>query len=53
MLHDVHSRGNALCSVGVADVLNIRYYPRCLIDSTESVIISPVAEDNPRLRQST
>jgi hypothetical protein len=39
------------CSVfgGVADGLNLRYYPRRPSGSTGGVVISPVGEDNPRL----
>ena len=39
------------CSVfgGVADGLNLRYYPRRPSSSTGGVIVSPVGEDNPRL----
>jgi hypothetical protein len=39
------------CSLfgGVADGLNLRYYPRRPTGSTESVVVSPVGEDNPRL----
>jgi hypothetical protein len=39
------------CSVlgGVADGLNLRYYPRRPSGSTGGVIVSPVGEDNPRL----
>jgi hypothetical protein len=39
------------CSVlgGVADGLNLKYYPRCPSSSTGGVIVSPVGEDNPRL----
>jgi hypothetical protein len=39
------------CSVlgGVADGLNLKYYPRRPSGSTEGVIVSPVGEDNPRL----
>jgi hypothetical protein len=39
------------CSVlgGVADGLNLKYYPRRPSGSTGGVIISPVGEDNPRL----
>jgi hypothetical protein len=39
------------CSVfgGVADGLNLRYYPRCPSGSTGGVVVSPVGEDNPRL----
>jgi hypothetical protein len=39
------------CSVlgGVADDLNLKYYPRCPSGSTGGVIVSPVGEDNPRL----
>jgi hypothetical protein len=34
---------------GVADGLNLKYYPRCPSGSTGGVIVSPVGEDNPRL----
>jgi hypothetical protein len=39
------------CSLfgGVADGLNLRYYPRCPTGSTESVVVSLIGEDNPRL----
>jgi hypothetical protein len=39
------------CSVfgGVADGLDLRYYPRRPPSSTGGVIISPIGEDNPRL----
>jgi hypothetical protein len=39
------------CSVlgGVADGLNLKYYPRRLSGSTRGVVVSPVGEDNPRL----
>jgi hypothetical protein len=39
------------CSVlgGVADGLNLKYYPRRPSSSTGGVIVSPVGEDNPRL----
>jgi hypothetical protein len=39
------------CSMlsGVADGLNLKYYPRRPSDSTGGVIVSPVGEDNPRL----
>jgi hypothetical protein len=39
------------CSVlgGVADGLNLKYYPRRLFGSTGGVIVSPIGEDNPRL----
>jgi hypothetical protein len=39
------------CSVlgGVADGLNLKYYPCRPSSSTGSVIVSPVGEDNPRL----
>ena len=39
------------CSLfgGVADGLNLRYYPRRPTGSTESVVVSPVGEANPRL----
>jgi hypothetical protein len=39
------------CSLfgGVADGLNLRYYPCRPTGNTESVVVSPVGEDNPRL----
>jgi hypothetical protein len=39
------------CSVfdGVADGLNLKYYPRRPSGSTGGVVITPVGEDNPRL----
>jgi hypothetical protein len=39
------------CSVlgGVADGLNLKYYPRRPSGSTRGVIVSPFGEDNPRL----
>jgi hypothetical protein len=39
------------CSLfgGVANGLNLRYYPRRPTGSTESVVVSPIGEDNPRL----
>jgi hypothetical protein len=39
------------CSVlgGVADGLNLKYYPRRPSGSTGGVIVSPVGEDNPKL----
>jgi hypothetical protein len=39
------------CSVlsGVADGLNLRYYPRRPSGSTGGMVVSPVGEDNPRL----
>ena len=39
------------CSVlgGVADGLNLKYYPCRPSGSTGGVIVSPVGEDNPRL----
>jgi hypothetical protein len=39
------------CSVfgGVADSLNLRYYPRRPSGSTGGVVVSPVGEDNPWL----
>jgi hypothetical protein len=33
----------------VADDLNLRYYPHRPTGSTESVVVSPIGEDNPRL----
>jgi hypothetical protein len=39
------------CSVlgGVADGLNLRYYPRRPSGNTRGVVVSPVGKDNPRL----
>jgi hypothetical protein len=39
------------CSVlgGVADGLDLRYYPRRPFGTTGGVVVSPVGEDNPRL----
>ena len=34
---------------GVADGLNLRYYPRRPSGSTGGVVVSPVGEENPRL----
>jgi hypothetical protein len=34
---------------GVADGLNLKYYPRHPSGSTGGVIVSPISEDNPRL----
>jgi hypothetical protein len=34
---------------GVADGLNLKYYPRRPSGSTGGVVVSPVGEDNPRL----
>jgi hypothetical protein len=34
---------------GVADGLDLKYYPRHSIDSARGVIVSPVGEGNPRL----
>jgi hypothetical protein len=34
---------------GVADGLDLRYYPHRPSGSTEGVVVSPVGEDNPRL----
>jgi hypothetical protein len=34
---------------GVADGLNLKYYPRCPSGGIGGVIVSPVGEDNPRL----
>jgi hypothetical protein len=34
---------------GVADVLNLKYYPHRLTGSTRGVVVSPVGDDNPRL----
>jgi hypothetical protein len=35
---------------GVADGINLKYYPRHPSGSTGGVVVSPVGEDNPRLR---
>jgi hypothetical protein len=42
------------CSLfsGVADGLDLKYYPRCSTDSARGVIVSPVGEGNPRLSSS-
>jgi hypothetical protein len=39
------------CSLfsGVADGLDLKYYPRCSTGSVGSVIVSPIGEGNPRL----
>jgi hypothetical protein len=39
------------CSVlgGVADGLDLRYYPRRPFGNTGGVVVSPIGEDNPRL----
>jgi hypothetical protein len=34
---------------GVADGLDLKYYPHCSTGSTGGVIVSPVGEGNPRL----
>jgi hypothetical protein len=39
-----------LSAGGVVDVLDLRYYPRCPPSSTGGVFVSPVGEDNTRLR---
>jgi hypothetical protein len=49
MSHDVGFRTTTQCSAGVANGLNLKYYPRRPSDSTGGVIVSPVGEDNPRL----
>jgi hypothetical protein len=33
---------------GVADDLDLKYYPRRLTGSTKGVIVSPIGDDNPR-----
>jgi hypothetical protein len=40
------------CSLfsGIADDLDLKYYPRCSTDSAGGVIVSPVGEGNPRLK---
>jgi hypothetical protein len=39
------------CSVlgGIADGVNLKYYPRRPSGSTGGVVVSPIGEDNPRL----
>jgi hypothetical protein len=39
------------CSVlgGIADGVNLKYYPRRPSGSTGGVVVSPISEDNPRL----
>jgi hypothetical protein len=39
------------CSLfsGVADGLDLKYYPRCSTGSVGGVIVSPIGEGNPRL----
>jgi hypothetical protein len=52
VMQDVARRAlSHYCSVldGVADGLDLRYYPRCPSGSTGGVVVSPVGEDNPRL----
>jgi hypothetical protein len=34
----------------IADGLDLKYYPRCSTDSAGGVIVSPVGEGNPRLK---
>jgi hypothetical protein len=51
-IQDVTQRAlSHYCSVlgGVADGLDLRYYPRRPSGSTGGVVVSPVGEDNPRL----
>jgi hypothetical protein len=51
-MHDVARRARShYCSMigGVADGLNLKYYPRRPSGSNRGVIVSPVGEDNPRL----
>jgi hypothetical protein len=45
MLHDVHFRSTVHYSVGVADGLDLKYYPRHSTGKTGSVIVSPVGDD--------
>ena len=49
MLHGVRFRTTARFSVGVANGLDLKYYPRRPSGSTGGMIVSPVGEDNPRL----
>jgi hypothetical protein len=51
-MQDVARRAlSQYCSLfsGVADGLDLKYYPNRLSDSAGGVIVSPVAEGNPRL----
>jgi hypothetical protein len=51
-MQDVARRAlSQYCSLfsGVADGLDLKYYPRHSTDSAEGVIVSPVGEGNPRL----
>ena len=51
-MHDAARRAlSQYCSLfsGVADGLDLKYYPRRSTDSAGGVIVSPVGEDNPRL----
>jgi hypothetical protein len=51
-MQDVARRAlSQYCSLfsGVADGLNLKYYPHRSTSSTGSVIVSPVGEGNPRL----
>jgi hypothetical protein len=51
-MQDVARRAlSQYCSLfnGVADGLELKYYPRCSTGSAGGVIVSPVGEGNPRL----
>jgi hypothetical protein len=51
MQDDVWCALSSCCSMfgGVTDGLNLRYYPHRPASNTESVVVSPIGEDNPRL----
>jgi hypothetical protein len=51
MQDDARHALSQYCSLfsGVADGLDLKYYPRHSTSSTKSVIVSPVGEGNPRL----
>jgi hypothetical protein len=51
MQDDARCALSHFCSVlnGVADGLDLRYYPRRPSGSTRGVVVSPVGEDNPML----
>jgi hypothetical protein len=51
-MQDVARRALSLyCSLfsGVADGLDLKYYPRLSTDSAGGVIVSPIGEGNPRM----
>jgi hypothetical protein len=49
MQHNRHFLSIALLFSGVADGLDLKYYPRHSTGSTGGVIVSPVGEGNPRM----